>query len=434
MKKIITTALFLGTLLFEANAQTIPTSTVTGSLKINDSLNVTNNIQTAGDVSATGNITATGEVTAKDTLRAQKDIIVDGNAKIAGTLDVTGAISTSNLKVGPISFNYLIPAPLEDLIGIGVSTVLAPTNCGSTFPTSSILVNGIKFASVLNQNFQMYNDGTNGYIDYPKGLSADPESPPYNIKIANCLANVDICAGTNFGFVKVGRNLEIGSPVRSANIALNMKVKNTFTNAVSIKNEFNEIFSIAPKGNVKITTNSSTPLTAGYFSPYALSVYNTTKGREVLNIASTGEVSVYTDNTAIIKPIVVNNVTLGKNVFEVNIDGSTFIGTDRVVAGPHQNAMLNVGGNGKIACKEVRVFTVNWADYVFEKNYKLLPLEELEIYYKENKHLPNLPTTKEIIANGNDLAKTDALLLEKIEELTLYIVELKKEINSLKQK
>ncbi len=432
MKKIISTALFLGTLLFEANAQTIPTSTVTGSLKINDSLNVTNNIQTTGDVSATGNITAIGEVTARDTMRAQKDIIVDGNAKIAGALDVTGTISTSNLKVGPIGFSYLTPAPLVDLIGIGVSSVTAPTNCGSVFPSSSILVNGIKFAAALNQNFQMYNDGTNGYIDYPKGLLADPEAAPYNIKIANCLANVDICAGTDFGFVKVGRNLEIGSPVRTVSIALNMKVKNTFTNAVSIKNEFNEIFSIAPKGNVKITTNSSTPLTSGFFSPYALSVYNTTKGREVLNIASTGELSVITDNLAASKPISVYNVSLAKNVFEVQNDGRTFIGSKRVATGTHNNAMLHV--DGKVACKEIIVLITNWADFVFDKNYKLMPLKEVEKYINENKHLPNVPSAKDVETNnGFDIGKTQTTLLQKIEELTLYLIEQNKRLDLLEK-
>lgn len=88
MKKLfLSIAILLGV---NAYSQTIPTSTVTGSLKINDSLNVTNNIQTAGDVSATGNITATGEVTAQDTMRAQKDLIVDGNAKIAGSTTVAG--------------------------------------------------------------------------------------------------------------------------------------------------------------------------------------------------------------------------------------------------------------------------------------------------------------------------------------------------------
>ncbi len=118
--------------------------------------------------------------------------------------------------------------------------------------------------------------------------------------------------------------------------------------------------------------------------------------------------------------------------FVIYGSGKTEIGPRRLITGPHADALLSV--NGKIACTEVRVFTNGWSDYVFEKNYKLLPLEDLETYYVKYKHLPNLPTTKEVLDNGVDLAKTDALLLEKIEELTLYIVELKKEVDNLKKK
>lgn len=88
MKKLI----LLISIAFVSNAfsQTIPTSTVSGSLKITDSLNVTNNIKTTGDLNATGDITATGEVIAKDTMRAQKDIKVDGSVFVGDKLNVAG--------------------------------------------------------------------------------------------------------------------------------------------------------------------------------------------------------------------------------------------------------------------------------------------------------------------------------------------------------
>ena len=57
----------------------------------------------------------------------------------------------------------------------------------------------------------------------------------------------------------------------------------------------------------------------------------------------------------------------------------------------------------------------------------------MEVYYLADKHLPNIPTAKDIETNGNKLAKTDALLLQKIEELTIYIVQQQKEIEALKQ-
>lgn len=82
--------------------------------------------------------------------------------------------------------------------------------------------------------------------------------------------------------------------------------------------------------------------------------------------------------------------------------------------------------------KVATMTTTDWADYVFEKDYKVMPLEEVEAFVKENKHLPNVPTTVEMMASGSDLIKTDAKLLEKIEELTLYMIEMNKEIKALK--
>ena len=62
-----------------------------------------------------------------------------------------------------------------------------------------------------------------------------------------------------------------------------------------------------------------------------------------------------------------------------------------------------------------------------------MPLSQLEDYIKQNKHLPNVPTTEEMISNGNNLSQTDKLLLEKIEELTLYILEINGKIEKLEK-
>jgi hypothetical protein len=91
---------------------------------------------------------------------------------------------------------------------------------------------------------------------------------------------------------------------------------------------------------------------------------------------------------------------------------------------------------GGMITEKIKVATAgstDWSDYVFDENYKRMSLDEIEAFVKENKHLPNVPTTEEMIANGNDLHKTDAKLLEKIEELTLYMIEMNKEIKSLKE-
>lgn len=77
--------------------------------------------------------------------------------------------------------------------------------------------------------------------------------------------------------------------------------------------------------------------------------------------------------------------------------------------------------------------SADWADYVFAPDYNLLSLDSVETYINLNNHLPGIPSSEEMIKTGSDLATTDKLLLQKIEELTLYMIELKKQ-NEVLQK
>lgn len=78
--------------------------------------------------------------------------------------------------------------------------------------------------------------------------------------------------------------------------------------------------------------------------------------------------------------------------------------------------------------------TSNWADYVFAPDYQLQPLKEVEKYVNKHKHLPGVPSADEMVKNGLDVAKMDAKLLEKLEELTLYMIELNKQNQALQLK
>jgi hypothetical protein len=73
-----------------------------------------------------------------------------------------------------------------------------------------------------------------------------------------------------------------------------------------------------------------------------------------------------------------------------------------------------------------------WPDYVFEPSYKLRNLSELEAFIRQNKHLPGLPSQAEISHQGIPLVSTQKAIVEKVEELTLYVIALQKEIDSLK--
>lgn len=91
--------------------------------------------------------------------------------------------------------------------------------------------------------------------------------------------------------------------------------------------------------------------------------------------------------------------------------------------------------NGTIYGKEVKVdLSVPGPDYVFEEGYKLTSLEDIETYIDQNKHLSEVPSAKEMERDGIQLGEMNMLLLKKIEELTLHMIELKKENNLLKDR
>jgi len=82
----------------------------------------------------------------------------------------------------------------------------------------------------------------------------------------------------------------------------------------------------------------------------------------------------------------------------------------------------------------VRVdLSVPGPDYVFERNYKLPTLEEIKFYIDRNKHLPEVPSASEMEKNGIPLGEMNMLLLKKVEELTLYVIEQNKNNQDLKQ-
>ncbi|WP_286756488.1 hypothetical protein [Roseivirga sp. UBA838] len=87
-----------------------------------------------------------------------------------------------------------------------------------------------------------------------------------------------------------------------------------------------------------------------------------------------------------------------------------------------------------IETKKVKVTQTpgNWPDYVFSSAYNLRPLIELEHFIQQNQHLPEVPSAKEVETNGQDLGDIQAVLLKKIEELTLYLIQENKENSNLK--
>lgn len=105
--------------------------------------------------------------------------------------------------------------------------------------------------------------------------------------------------------------------------------------------------------------------------------------------------------------------------FTVTGNGNVSIG----IADPKE---YKLAVNGNIRAHSIKVETQNWPDYVFNKDYKLLGLSEIEQFIVRNGHLPGIPSTKEVKNDGVNLGEMNVKLLEKIEELTLHLIEMEK--------
>jgi hypothetical protein len=123
-------------------------------------------------------------------------------------------------------------------------------------------------------------------------------------------------------------------------------------------------------------------------------------------------------------------VKAGSSKFEGDVfaDANLGIGTDKFTDGTE---IYRLSVNGSVRATKVKVYTT-WADYVFNKEYNLRSLQELEDFIEQNGHLPNVPSAQEVAQKGLDLGDMSRIQQEKIEELTLYLIQQNKEIQELK--
>ncbi len=110
------------------------------------------------------------------------------------------------------------------------------------------------------------------------------------------------------------------------------------------------------------------------------------------------------------------------------------IKSGNVGIGTVNTSLYKLAVEGTIGARKVVVTQASWADYVFEKDYRLPTMQELEQFISKHKHLPGVPSAEEIEQNGIDLGDMQKIHMEKIEELTLYMIALKKENELLKKK
>ena len=180
---------------------------------------------------------------------------------------------------------------------------------------------------------------------------------------------------------------------------------------------------IYPTGDVVVGSNSS-----GSFGKFSVETPNNSYG---ISHISTGGNIIATNiggTSAGIGTFSNTNMRIFCNsssrIFIAAATGNVGIGTD--------NPTYKLSVLGNIRSTEVVVET-GWADYVFDGKYKLTPLNEVEKFIEQNKRLPGIPSATEIVKNGLKLGDTQKMMMEKIEELTLYLIEANKRIEKLEQ-
>ena len=149
--------------------------------------------------------------------------------------------------------------------------------------------------------------------------------------------------------------------------------------------------------------------------------------RADLMLEATGTSAIYFKNTD-------NSISLTGNIMTLSASGFSYT-NGNVAIGTMPNNDYKLAVKGVIRSEEVVVeLMTSWPDYVFDSDYSLPKLKEVKAFVNENGHLPGLPNASQVSEEGLGLGDINAKLLEKIEELTLYIIEQEERIQKLEEK
>ncbi|UPT69755.1 MAG: hypothetical protein M0D53_11400 [Flavobacterium sp. JAD_PAG50586_2] len=323
---------------------------------------------------------ADGSLTANRTVSLSNLNLNFNSATAGGNLFVNG--SNGNVGIGNTS-----PAYKLDVTGFIRAKSILATNTATSATSFASSLDYLKNSNVFGAGYEMTNGGMDGatrrmfnFYDLHAWSSEIPANDDLFI--------MNIVDRTNKERLTFYGNKAGGPSNGASNFVINDK------------NEA-EIFKLIDNGTDNILLQmgrSNSRFVVGGYGNYG-----------------TGYKLVVKDGAALVDGNIITNANIG-------IGSTTFVdGADT----------YRLSVKGGVRADRVRVYTT-WADYVFNKDYNLPTLEDVEQHIKENGHLKDIPSAKEVEVNGIELGEMNKLLLQKIEELTLYMIEMNKEITTLK--
>lgn len=342
---------------------------VRGTVNIDSSLVVKDSAIFNSSALVRDNMTIEGEARVEDNARIEKDFTVDGKTILNGELMTNGSINMNNLP-----------------------------------------------NSIADENFKILVRGTDGTV---KSLEKDLAIGELMPTLLTCFA--DDAAGNVYhptwssdlnkvylpcSVVKVG----IGTINPTHNLTVNGNAKILFDTEI-IRNLG---LGVEPESQIRLKLLASS-MTTGLQINSTLPEGSQPNHRLLeLNAAYAAD-----------EVIKVNNVQSNYVPFEL-------LGSGKLTIRNQTQKIFQIDPDGLVHGRKIKVDVVNWPDYVFESDYELMPIEDVKGYIQQEKHLPGVPSAEEMQTNGIDLAEANKMLMEKVEEMMLYLIDQQEEIDALK--
>jgi hypothetical protein len=347
------------------------------------------------------------------------------------------SITLNNSGDGALLLNLNTERPWKfKQVGSGAYTNLQLHNYSGPNKHFQIKTNG--GFQLLNQsdnpNSYLSANGGNSYIGYLGGnLGIGTNTPSSQLHIY----------GTSQKLLKLENTLDYDAGIEFKSNLANFKIG---AGIGSASNSF-VIYDLAA-GKSRLFINSNGNIGIGANSTNSkVEIVNKGEGAELLkltterpwvfrqiNTGSTSQLDLHSTvsdknfkitslNNNRVAQFFVSDVAASNKVFLVPDGGNVGIGT--TTTGSHKLAV-----DGSIGAREIQVESSDWSDFVFEDNYELKSINELESYIEKNKRLPDIPSASEVEKDGIKIGEMNAKLLQKVEELTLYLIEQNKMIKA----
>jgi len=328
-----------------------------------------------GTTTPTARLTVAGSTQIDSTLTVNDSVVMQSSARVGADLKVDGNLYIPNIPV----LDHITDETILVKGANGLTTSLNFANMADHMYSLSCQLVGVN---------PIWNNG-------PDKIYTECAGVRVGIGTANPGFNLDVIGNAKTsGHLWAHQSLSVGADL---NAFSKLNIVNTNRTAVI---QGNSVGNTKPYQRLMFFEYDNT-------DTKILEVINTTNGITPFSLHSNGGMDIH-NGTA--------------RIFHLGTDGQLSLRNNSIET-------FRVESNGMVRARKIKVDSETWADYVFEKDYKLLPLDELEIFLIQNKHLPSVPSEQQIKEEGIDLAEMNVKMMEKIEELTLYLIQQNKELD-----